>query len=78
MAKFHASGEDRLMEAYRMSMPTHLVDLEKQHRALEAELAEAIAHPSTDDFTIAALKRRKLQLKDTIARLQHDAHESVH
>jgi hypothetical protein len=66
------------MEAYRMSMPTHLVDLEKQHRALEAELAEAIAHPSTDDFTIAALKRRKLQLKDTIARLQHEACESVH
>jgi hypothetical protein len=66
------------MEAYRMSMPTQLADLEKQHRALEAELAEAIAHPSTDDFTIAALKRRKLHLKDEIVRLQHDACESVH
>ncbi len=61
-----------------MSMPTQLADLEKQHRALEAELAEAIAHPSTDDFTIAALKRSKLHLKDEIVRLQHDACESVH
>jgi hypothetical protein len=66
------------MEAYRMSMPMHLAELEQQHRALEAELAEAIAHPSTDDFTIAELKRRKLLLKDTIVKLQHDVHESVH
>jgi hypothetical protein len=66
------------MEAYRMSMPMHLAELEQQHRTLEAELAEAIAHPSTDDFTIAELKRRKLLLKDTIVKLQHEVHESVH
>jgi hypothetical protein len=61
-----------------MSMQSHLAELEKRHRALEAELADALAHPSTDDATIVELKRRKLQVKDEIARLQHGASASVH
>ena len=61
-----------------MSMQSHLAELERRHRALEAEIAEALAHPSTDDLKIAELKRRKLQVKDQIARLQHEANVSVH
>ena len=61
-----------------MSMQTHLAELEQRHRALEAELAEALAHPSIDGLQIAELKRRKLQLKDQIARLQNEASVSVH
>jgi len=53
-----------------MSMQTHLAELERRHQALEAEISEARAHPSTDDLTIAELKRRKLQVKDEIARLR--------
>ena len=53
-----------------MSMQAHLAELEKRHRALEVELAEALAHPSTDDLKIAELKRRKLLVKDQIARLR--------
>lgn len=60
-----------------MAMQSHLAELEKRHRALEQELADALAHPSTDDMQIAELKRRKLQVKDEIARLSHDA-DSVH
>ncbi len=59
-----------------MSMQTHLADLELRHRALEDELHEALAHPSIDDLKIVELKRRKLQVKDEIARLQQA--ESVH
>lgn len=59
-----------------MSMQAHLAELEKRHRALEEELNEALAHPATDDLKIAELKRRKLQVKDEIARLRQDA--SVH
>jgi hypothetical protein len=55
-----------------MSMQTHLAELERRHQALEAEISEARAHPSTDDLTIAELKRRKLLVKDEIARLQLD------
>jgi hypothetical protein len=43
---------------------------------LEDELTEALQHPSTDDFTLIELKRRKLQLKDEIARLSQPT--SVH
>ncbi len=55
-----------------MSMQTHLAELERRHRALEAEINEARAHPSIDDLEIVELKRRKLLVKDEIARLQVD------
>ena len=53
-----------------MSIETHLAELERRHRALDAEIAEARAHPSVDDLQIVELKRRKLLVKDEIARLQ--------
>jgi len=59
-----------------MSIQTHLAELEKRHQALEQEICEAQAHPATDDLKIAELKRRKLQVKDEIARLRQTA--SVH
>ena len=60
-----------------MSIQEHLAELKAQHRALEEEIADALAHPSTDDMKIAELKRRKLQVKDEIARMQ-EASASVH
>jgi hypothetical protein len=56
-----------------MAIESHLAELEKRHQALEQEIYEALHHPSTDDLTIAELKRRKLQVKDEIARLRQDA-----
>ena len=53
-----------------MSIEAHLAELERRHRALEAEINEARAHPSIDDLEIVELKRRKLLVKDQIARLQ--------
>ena len=61
-----------------MAMQTQLAELEQRHQALEAEIAEALAHPSIDGLQIAELKRRKLLLKDQIARLQNEASTSVH
>jgi hypothetical protein len=61
-----------------MSPDIHLAELEARHRALENEISDALAHPSTDDAKIAELKRRKLQVKDEIARLQTDTSTSVH
>jgi hypothetical protein len=61
-----------------MSLQTHLAELEKRHRALEAEITEALAHPSIDDLTIRALKRRKLHVKDEIVRLRHETLALVH
>jgi len=53
-----------------MSMESHLAELERRHQALEREIEEAISHPSTDALELASLKRRKLQIKDEIARLR--------
>jgi hypothetical protein len=53
-----------------MPVQSHLVELERKHQALEMELIEALAHPSIDDLKIAEIKRRKLMLKDEIARLK--------
>jgi hypothetical protein len=59
-----------------MSIQAHLAELERRHQALEAEISEALAHPSMDDLKVTELKRRKLQVKDEIARLRQEA--SVH
>jgi hypothetical protein len=56
-----------------MAIESHLAELERRHQALEHEINEALNHPSTDGLQIAELKRRKLQVKDEIARLRQDA-----
>jgi hypothetical protein len=61
-----------------MTIQSHLTELERRHRKLEDEIAEAMAHPSTDGLKIAELKRLKLQVKDEIARLRLGAEPSVH
>jgi hypothetical protein len=53
-----------------MTMQSHLAELEKRHQALEREIEEALAHPSTDTLALTELKRRKLVLKDEIAKLK--------
>ena len=53
-----------------MSALAHLSELTAKHRALEAEIEEEMAHPGSDDLHIAELKRKKLKLKDEIARME--------
>jgi len=59
-----------------MAIESHLAELEKRHQALEQEITEALTHPSSDGLKIAELKRRKLHVKDEIARLRNET--SVH
>jgi hypothetical protein len=66
------------MEA-RMSVDSHLAELERRHEALKREIHEAQSHPGFDEFEVAQLKRRKLHIKDEIAKLQkHEHRETVH
>ncbi len=53
-----------------MSAEAHLAALKAKHKACSAELEEALTHPSSSDQEIAALKHRKLQLKDEITALE--------
>ncbi|MFD1702682.1 YdcH family protein [Methylopila henanensis] len=52
-----------------MSIESHLVELEKKHRAIEREIELELAHPNTDDVKVTTLKRKKLRIKDEIVRL---------
>ncbi|MBX9824682.1 MAG: DUF465 domain-containing protein [Xanthobacteraceae bacterium] len=61
-----------------MTIQAHLAELERKHRALEDEIAEAMTHPSTDDLKIAELKRRKLLVKDEIQRIRINEPQSLH
>jgi hypothetical protein len=51
--------------------PARLDALRARHAELERRLASELARPATCIFTVTALKRQKLQLKDSIARLDH-------
>jgi hypothetical protein len=62
------------MEA-RMSVESHLAELERRHEALKREIQEAQLHPGFDELEVAALKRRKLLIKDEIVKLKQ---ETVH
>ena len=52
-----------------MAMESPLAELERRHETLEKEIEDALAHPGTDTLALTELKRRKLQVKDEIAKL---------
>lgn len=53
-----------------MSVDLHLAELERRHHALDLEIEEATNRPGTDPLELSELKRKKLLLKDEIARLK--------
>jgi hypothetical protein len=55
-----------------MSMATHLAELERKHKSLDVEIEAERQHANVDDARIASLKRRKLRLKDAIAKLRQE------
>jgi hypothetical protein len=61
-----------------MALQAHLVELERKHKVLESELHDALVHLSTDDLRIVELKRRKLILRDQIARLKSETSDTLH
>jgi hypothetical protein len=53
-----------------MSLESHLAELERRHEALDRDIAKEWGYPSVDEVKLAELKRRKLQLRDEIAKLR--------
>ena len=56
-----------------MTTEGHIAALERRHRELERQIDDEMTHLSHDDMMIAALKRRKLEIKDELQRLQASA-----
>jgi hypothetical protein len=55
-----------------MTTEGHIESLERRHRELDRKLEDELSHPSRDDLFVAALKRKKLEIKDELAKLsQH-------
>jgi hypothetical protein len=59
-----------------MSVMSHIVHLQAKHSELETKLAQEMAHPSPDFYAIKELKKQKLLLKEELARLLEETHES--
>lgn len=49
---------------------SRLAQLRQEHRALDAQIMALTVGPGADALAIGRMKRRKLQLKDAIARLE--------
>ena len=56
-----------------MSMQAHLSQLQTRHRGLDEAIHSAELRPGCDPIEIAALKKRRLRVKDEIARLSQAA-----
>lgn len=52
-----------------MGMDTHLVELRKKHETLSEKIEDEQAHPGCDDLMISELKKKKLRIKEEIARI---------
>jgi hypothetical protein len=60
-----------------MTTESHIAALERRHRELDREIQDEMAHVSYDDQMVAALKRKKLEIKDELARLKANE-QAVH
>lgn len=55
--------------AIRAASGDYLIQLCREHAALQAEIDGELSRPRPDDAIVRDLKRRKLQLKDQITQL---------
>ena len=51
-----------------MTTEGHIAALERRHQELERRIAEEMTHTSHDDMMLAALKKKKLEVKDQLGR----------
>jgi hypothetical protein len=56
-----------------MTTEGHIAALERRHKDLERQIDDELSHLSHDDMIIAALKRKKLEVKDELTKLSSRA-----
>ncbi len=52
-----------------MAVEAHITELRHRHKSLESQIDKERSRPLIDDVKITELKRKKLQIKDEINRL---------
>ena len=55
-----------------MTSVSHITALERRHEMLEQQINNEMQYPSQDALKIQELKRKKLEVKDEIVRLQSE------
>ena len=67
------STDDRVdQEEQEPSLAARILMLQQEHRALDQQMDEMYEYPYRDQLLLQRLKKKKLQIKDTIERLKDD------
>jgi hypothetical protein len=69
--------DDNIGNPERVALQQRVVELKMEHRDLDAAIERLEADQAHDELQIRRLKRRKLLLKDQIARLERDIDPDV-
>jgi hypothetical protein len=64
-------------DANRVALMQHLTELKIEHRDLDVVIHHLAEDPSHDELQLTRLKRRKLLLKDQIARIEREIDPDV-
>jgi len=70
-------ADGNIGDANRVMLQQRMVALEVEHRDLDQAIARFDSDPMPDELQIRRLKRRKLLLKDQIARLRRQLDPDV-
>jgi hypothetical protein len=63
-------SRDRTPE-FRMSLQGHIAELSRRHQTIDKQIEAEKTHPACDPVKLSELKRKKLVLKDEMAKLKH-------
>lgn len=63
-------SNQQLTDEERMQLEARILALEMEHHDLDDVIARLVTDPRQDELQLRRLKKRKLLLKDTIARLR--------
>jgi len=61
----------RRNKEFGMSLNGHIAELTRRHQVIDKQIETEKARPATDPVKLTELKRKKLQLKDEMTKLQH-------
>jgi hypothetical protein len=63
-------ARDAAMDVNLHSPQRHLIELRIEHADLDAMIDRAVHDPTTDELSLRRLKKRRLALRDLIARIE--------
>ncbi len=77
MSDNNGTDGDRIGDAARVALQQRLAELKVEHRDLDTTIQRLADDPAHDELQLRRLKRRKLLLKDQMARLERQLDPDV-